>query len=53
MNSDPDGVDFGLESQPLLAFAVCFVIAKFTLDVVDQERVEAILNNCEEHQEEL
>jgi len=25
VNSDPEGVDHGLESKPLLAFAVCYV----------------------------
>jgi hypothetical protein len=28
VNSDPDGVDHGLESKPLLAFAVCYVTAQ-------------------------
>jgi hypothetical protein len=49
VNSDPDGVDHGLESKPLLAFAVCYVTAHLALDLVDEKQSEAILNYCEEH----
>ncbi len=49
VNSDPDGVDHGLESKPLLAFAVCYVTAHLALDLIDEKRAEAILNYCEEH----
>ena len=52
VNSDPDGVDHGLESKPLLAFAVCYVTAHLALDLVDEKQAEAILNYCEEHLEE-
>ena len=52
VNSDPDEVDHGLESKPLLAFAVCYVTAHLALDLVDEKRAEAILNYCEEHLEE-
>ena len=52
VNSDPEGVDHGLESKPLLAFAVCYVTAHLALDLVDEKRAEAILNYCEEHLEE-
>jgi len=52
VNSDPDGVDHGHESKPLLAFAVCYVTAHLALDLIDEERAEAILNYCEEHLEE-
>jgi hypothetical protein len=51
VNSDPDGVDHGLESKPLLAFAVCYVTAHLALDLVDEQEAEAILNYCEEHLE--
>ena len=47
LNSDPDGVDHGLESTPFLAFAVSYVTAHLALDLID-ERAEAILNYCEE-----
>ncbi len=46
VNSDPDGVDHGLESKPLLAFAVCYVTAHLALDLIDEKRAEAILNYC-------
>jgi hypothetical protein len=49
VNSDPEGVDHGLESKPLLAFAVCYVTAHLALDLVDEKQAEAILNYCEEH----
>ena len=52
VNSDPEGVDHGLESKPLLAFAVCYVTAHLALDLVDEKQAEAILNYCEEHLEE-
>jgi hypothetical protein len=52
LNSDPDEVDHGLESKPLLAFAVCYVTAHLALDLVDEKRAEAILNYCEKHLEE-
>ena len=52
VNSDPDGVDHGLESKPLLGFALCYVTAHLALDLIDEKRAEAILNHCEEHLEE-
>ena len=52
VNSDPEGIDHGLESKPLLAFAVCYVTAHLALDLVDEKEAEAILNYCEEHLEE-
>jgi hypothetical protein len=50
-NSDPEGVDHGLETRPLLAFAVCYVTAHLALDLIDEQHAEAILNYCEEHLE--
>jgi hypothetical protein len=52
VNFDPEGVDHGLESKPLLAFAVCYVTAHLALDLVDERKAEAILNYCEEHLED-
>jgi hypothetical protein len=52
VNSDPEGVDHGLESKPLLAFAVCYVTAHLALDLVDEQQAEAMLNYCKEHLEE-
>ena len=51
VNSDPEGVDHGLETKPLLAFALCYVTAHLALDLVDEQDAEAILNHCEEHLE--
>jgi hypothetical protein len=48
----PDGADHGLESKPLLAFAVCYVTAHLALDLVDEKQAEEILNYCEERLEE-
>jgi hypothetical protein len=53
VNSDPEGVDHGLETKPLLAFALCYVTAHLALDLVDEEQAEAILDHCEEHLEEI
>ena len=49
VNSDPDGIDHGLESRPMLAFAVCYVGAHLALDLLDEQEAEAILNYCETH----
>jgi hypothetical protein len=43
--------DHGLESKPLLAFAVCYVTAHLAFDLVNEQKAEAILNYCEEHLE--
>jgi hypothetical protein len=45
-------VDYSVESKPLLALAVCYVTAHLDLDLVDEQKAEAILNYCEEHLEE-
>ena len=52
-NSDPDGIDHGLEQRPMLAFVLCFVTAHLALDLLDEKQAEAILTYCEEHLEEL
>jgi hypothetical protein len=52
VNSDPDGVDHGLETKPLLAFAIRYVTAHLALDLVDDQKAETILNFCEEHLED-
>lgn len=53
VNSDPDGIDHGLEARPLLAFGLCYVAAHLALDLLDERRAEAILTYCEEHLDEL
>ena len=50
-NSDPDGIDHGLEQRPLLAFAVCYVTAHYVLDLIDEREAEAALDYCEENME--
>jgi len=52
VNSDPEGVDHGLETKPLMAFALCYVTAHLALDLVDEGKAEAILNYCEGHLED-
>src|ERR1022692_1351911 len=48
-NSDPEGIDHGLEQRPLMAFTLCYVAAHLALDLVDEEKAEAILTFCEDH----
>src|SRR4051794_28760264 len=52
VNSYPYGVDHGLETRPLLAFAICYVTAHLALDLVDEQKAETILNFCQEHLED-
>ena len=49
VNSDPDGIDHGLEQRPLMAFTLCYVAAHLALDLVDAQKAEAILIYCEDH----
>ena len=49
VNSDPDGIDHGLKTKPILAFALCYVAAHLALDLLNEHEAEAILNYCEEH----
>jgi hypothetical protein len=48
-NSDPEGIDHGLEQKPLLAFAACYVAAHLALDLLEEQEADAILNYCEKH----
>lgn len=48
-NSDPDGIDHGLETKPLLAFAVCYVTANYVLDLIEDEEAETVLDYCDEN----
>ena len=48
VNSDPDGIDHGLETKPMLAFAPCYVATHLTLDLLGEQESEAILVYCEE-----
>ena len=48
-NTNPDGIDHGLEHHPMMAFTLCYVAAHLALDLVDEQKAEAILTYCEEH----
>jgi hypothetical protein len=48
-NSDPEGVDHGLEQRPLMAFTLCYVAAHLALDLLNEQEAEAILTYCENH----
>ncbi len=52
VNSDPDGIDHGLQKRPLLAFAMCYIAAHFVLDVIDEEQATAALDYCEENMDD-
>ena len=49
-NSDPEGTDHGLDSKPLLAFAVCYVAAHYVLNLIDNREAETILDYCDEQE---
>ena len=51
VNSDPDGIDHGLEQRPLMAFTLCYVAAHLALDLLNEEQAEEILVYCEERLE--
>jgi hypothetical protein len=53
VNSDPDGIDHGLQQRPLMAFTLCYVAAHLALDLLDEQEAEVILNYCEEHLHEV
>lgn len=48
-NSDPEGIDHGLDQRPMMAFTLCYVAAHLALELVDEQEAEAILNHCESH----
>jgi len=52
VNSDPEGIDHGLASKPLLAFALCYITAHLALDLLEERHAEAVLNHCEGHLDE-
>lgn len=49
VNSDPDGIDHGVRTKPILAFALCYVATHLALDLLDEQGAEAILVYCEDH----
>ena len=48
-NSNPDGIDHGLEKRPLMAFAMCYIAAHYVLDLIDEREAETVLDYCEEN----
>lgn len=48
-NSDPDGIDHGLDARPLLAFALCYVTAHHVFDLIDDREAETVLDFCNEN----
>ena len=53
VNSDPDGIDHGLASRPILAFALCYMGAHLAIELLDETQAEAILVYCEKRLDEL
>jgi hypothetical protein len=51
-NTDPEGVDHGLDHWPLMAFTLCYVAAHLALDLLDEQQAEPILTYCENHLDE-
>src|ERR1700722_5783476 len=51
VNSDPEGIDHGLAQRPRIAFTLCYVTAPLQLDLVDEEKAQAILMYCEDNLE--
>ncbi len=52
VNSNPEGIDHGLEQRPMMAFTLCYVAAHLALDLLDEQKAEAILTYCEDQLEE-
>jgi hypothetical protein len=52
VNSDPEGIDRGLDRRPMMAFSLCYVASHLALDLLDEQQAEAILTHCEEHLED-
>jgi hypothetical protein len=48
-NSCSDRIDHGLDSRPLLAFAVCYITAHYVLDLITEEQASAALDYCDEN----
>ena len=48
VNTGPDANVQGLESNPKMAFALCYVAAHLILELVDEQAASEILDFCEE-----
>jgi hypothetical protein len=51
-NADPDGINHDLEKRPFMAFALCYLASHLCLDLIEEQKCEAILNCCEENWED-
>ena len=51
-NSDPEGINHGLDQRPKMAFTLCYVAAHLALEVLDEGQAEAILSFCEDRLDE-
>jgi hypothetical protein len=49
VNSNREGIGQGMNSRPMLAFALCYVGAHLALDLLNEQDAESILNHCEEN----
>lgn len=49
VNTGQDAAVQGLESNPQLAFALCYVAAHLVLDLVNEQTAAEIMGCCEEH----
>lgn len=48
-NSDLEESAHGLESRPLMAFALCYITAHYVNSMIDEEQASAALDYCDEH----
>jgi hypothetical protein len=52
VNSDPEGINHGLEQRPVMGFALCYVATHLALDLLNEKQAEAILIYCEDRLEQ-
>ena len=48
-NTDPDGVDLGLQGRPFRSFTFCYLAAHRTLGLLDGPQADAIFKFCDEN----
>lgn len=53
VNSDPNGIDHGLQQRPMMAFVLCYIAAHLALDLVNEQEAEAVLCYCEKHFDDM
>jgi hypothetical protein len=52
VNSDPEGINHGLEQRPIMAFTLCYVAAHLALGLLSEKQAEAVLIYCEDRLEQ-